>query len=539
MASIDKPPVLIVGAGPTGLTAANLLGRYGIATVLVEAKPSVNRRPRSTFVDDEFFRVLGTLGLADEVRGQSLGPATYEHYSPLGFLLSREEGQITAHNYPTRSAIFQPWFDQTLLDGARRFDSVRVLLGHELVHFEDNGEFVNCTLRDIAGDVSTQPFSYVLAADGARSPVREALGIEFEAVTPLEARSLRVDIEGDPDRTLVMRSRPGFHRHAASFPSPNGRRYSFSVKPGEDAEKLMSDESLRQLIKPFHDLSNARVINRAVYTFRTRVAARFRKGRVFLLGDAAHVQPPAGSQGMNGGARDAHNLAWKIAAVVREVADPSILDTYEEERYTAARELVSAAGEGGGSTRRQRSVLKVATRDILRKLRSWVLPNPSLAEELASASHLLTGQATALKSGVLVGPPGKLLGRVLPNPWVEQGERGRLLDSLLGHEFALLAIAPTGAPPRGLAHPFWASVEARTVILHRQQVSAQPGILAAKVVDDRLDAVFAGYSNRWLIVRPDRIVAAIAEPNQLEHIADEFARLLSPRPAKASASVAA
>jgi 3-(3-hydroxy-phenyl)propionate hydroxylase len=535
MSKEDVYPVLVVGAGPTGLTCANLLGLYGIRTVLVEANETVNRRPRSTFVDDEFFRVLGTLNLADDVRRQSLGPATYEHYSPLGFLLSREEGQITSHNYPTRSAIFQPWFDQTLLDGAQRFESVEVLLGHEVIAFHDDGHSVEVTVRTPSGEQWARRFSFVLAADGSRSFFRTSLGIEFEAVTPLEARSLRVDTEGDPDTTLVMRSRPTFERHAASFPAPNGRRYSFSVLPHEKPEDLLSDESLRKLISPFTDFDRVKVINKVVYTFRTRVAARFRQGRIFLMGDAAHVQPPAGSQGMNGGARDANNIAWKIAAVVRGTAALSILDSYEQERYPAALEQVRRAGEGATRFRRERSKLAIAVRDITRKVRSILHPVP-LAQELADAAHVRTGQATHVTSGIVLpesdAGKGGFLGRVLPNPWVEADFRPVLLDSLLGHEFAIVGVEPEDVP-RGLDHPVWDALRVRVVALYRESPeSSAPGVLphaqkhgvtVARVVDDRLDAVRKAHRNRWLVLRPDRIVAAVAAPSNLAAIADALA----------------
>lgn len=528
------PRVLIVGAGPTGLTAANLLGRYGIPVTLVEAKPTVNRRPRSTFVDDEFFRILGTIGLDHVVRGQSLGPATYEQYSPLGFLLSREEGQITSHNYPTRSAIFQPWFDQTLLDGLRRFEQVEVLMGHELVGFEDRGATVECTLRDPDGRTNVRSFRYVLAADGARSRIREALGIEFEAVTPLEARSLRVDVEGDPDKTLIMRSRPGFRRHASSFPAPNGRRYSFSIRPGEDAEALLSDASVRRLLGRFRDASDARIINKAVYTFRTRVAARFRKGNVFLLGDAAHVQPPAGSQGMNGGARDAHNLAWKIAAVVRGAADPALLDTYEEERYAAARSLV----EKSGNYRRRRGIAGTVFHDLLFKLGEWLRPRPPIEAVLADAPHLRTGQATALKSGVLVGTPthapGEPLGRLLPNPWVASAGGIALLDTVLAHEFAVIGIAPSGPLPAALEDPRWGHLRANCVVLHRDEADAsdatsvdRPGIVSARVLDDRLHRLWPACQDRWLVVRPDRVVAAVSDAAGLGRTLEALTGLLA------------
>jgi len=531
-----KHPVLVIGAGPTGLSAANLLGTYGIPAVLVEANLTVNRHPRATFLDDEFFRLLETIGLADIVRRQSLGPATYEQYSPLGFLLSREEGQITDHNYPTRSAIFQPWFDQTLLDGLERFDHVETLLGHEVIALEEENDAVSVKFRTKDGKEFSRQFSYVIAADGSRSWVRERLGIEFEAVTDFESRSLRVDVEGDPDTTLVMRSRPSFGRHASSFPAPNGRRYGFSVKPGEDTEALMSDASLKKLLSPFREFSDVKVIRKVVYSFRTRVAKELRKGRVFLLGDAAHVQPPSGSQGMNGGARDANYLTWRIAAVMRGTASEIFLDTYQEERYPSVRSAVIAAASGAFG--RKRSPLAIALSHIGIKLRSLLNWNQSVEQSLADAPHVETGRRTAIKSGLLVGDPakdkGNLLGHLLSNPWIERNHRAITLDDLLGHEFSIIGVETwdKGASPipAGLSHPLWKSLKTNVVVVQRSVPQHEhESIPTVRVLDARFDEIWKTYAGLWLVVRPDRIVAAITTGGELEFVADQFAQQLGSR----------
>ena len=527
-------PVLVVGAGPAGLITANLLGTYGIPTVLVEAATTVNRRPRATFLDDEFFRLLDTVGLADAIRRQVLGPATYEHYSPLGFLLSREEGQITTHNHPTRSAIYQPWFDQTLLDGLARFSHVEVLLGHELTQLEDNGETVTAHLRSNGQDFS-RTFSYVLAADGGRSPVRNLLGIEFEPVSLHESASLRIDVEGDPDTTLVMRSRPGFRRGASSVPAPNGRRYGFTLRPGEKPEDLLTDASLRKLFKPYFDYDKVRIINRAHYTFRSRLASRFRKGRVFLLGDAAHTQPPAGSQGMNSGARDANALVWKIAAVLQGTAAPAVLDLYETERREPMRATVGTAAKGIRG-RAKRSIPAIVVGDLWTKFKTLSHLWQPAWKRLGNASHVATGRFTRVSSGVIVGQTSQrdddLLGRVLPNPWVEPDASGRLLDQLLGAGFALVGLEPADAQPAGLAHPLWASLKARTVLLHRASLPAAwpAAALAARVADHRLDDFWAANQGRWLVVRPDRIVAAVVTSQELEGTADVLVQRLGTGP---------
>jgi 3-(3-hydroxy-phenyl)propionate hydroxylase len=521
-------PVLVVGAGPTGLVAANLLATYGVATVLVEAKPTVNRKPRATFLDDEFFRLIETVGLGDAIRRQVLGPTTYERYSPLGFLLSREEGVITTHNYPTRSAIYQPWFDQALLDGLARFAHVETLFEHELVGFEQDADKVTVTLR--RGDHShTRTFSYLLGADGSRSTVRELLKVNFDAVSPHESRTLRIDVEGDPDTALVMRGHGGFERSYSSFPAPNGRRFGFSLRDGEDPEKMMTDEALQALFKKHLGYDKVRIINRAHYTFRSRLAARFRVGRAFLLGDAAHTQPPAGSQGMNSGARDANALAWKVAAVLRGDADAGLLDLYETERLEPMRATVATASRGYRRIA-ERGALKTVFADLWTKLKSLRDLGEQPWRRQGGSSHVTTGRVTRVTAGLIFGTPREaaddILGRVLPNPWVEVDARGVLLDNLLGTGFALVAIEPAQPSPSGLQHPLWKRLGARVVHLTRHE----PGPAgAARVSDHRLDEFWRANAGLWLFVRPDRIVAASVEPDGLGRLGDDLDTILCGR----------
>ena len=533
-------PILIVGAGPTGLVAANLLGLYGIPTVLIEKNKSVIRDPRSTFVDDECLRLLSTIGLTDKLSNQVFGPITFERYSPLGFLLSREEGMITDHNYPTRSALYQPWFDQTLADGLTRFNCVETIFNCELIHINNDPESqsVQVTYKHNNEEEITRDFAYVLGCDGHRSKVRELLNIDFVPVTPHENRSIRIDVEGTNDTSLVMRSGHDLTRMWAIFPAPNGRRFSFSVVKGENPDDLLTDEAALNLIKPFvteEEFSNLRIVFRSHYTFRSRLASSFYKHRVFLLGDAAHTMPPAGSQGLNSGVRDANSLCWKIAYVYKGLMKPSLLDFYEQERMPALKQIIEQVSNEYNAPR-QRTKQEIIEDDLKKfcQLNTDSIINMTSqtsglkksdskifwSTNYKKLSHVTTGRSSFVQTGMVYKtnddncPQNQYIGRVISNPWIDiNGQNGTLLDDLLGCQFCLVYC---GISENKLNHPFWEKLSVKQISITKQQSGPN------KVSDHRLDTYWKNIEGYVLLVRPDRVIASICKPEDLDKCADMF-----------------
>jgi 3-(3-hydroxy-phenyl)propionate hydroxylase len=514
MSSIQTP-VLIVGAGPTGLVMANLLGMYGIPTVIIEHNASVNRNPRSTFVDDECMRLLATLGLTEKLSNQVFGPITFERYSPLGFLLSREEGIITDHNYPTRSALYQPWFDQTLADGLKRFDNVQLeynckLIDIKITECTDRDRDLECSVEVVLEKNEVQEkriFSYVLGADGNRSKVRDLMGITFDPVTPHENQSIRIDVEGTYDTSLVVRSGHDLTRMWMVFPAPNGRRFSFSVCKGENPDDLLSDTCAYELIKPFvtdKEFENLRIVFRSKYTFRSRLASKFSvDDRVFLLGDAAHTMPPAGSQGLNSGVRDANSLAWKLALVYKGICKPELLKYYEVERMESIKKIIKQVSiEYAGN--RQKTKFNMIRDDLFGLCKKGVNfgytalfsgHSRIFCDEntIKKQSHVATGRSTNVTSGFIIeSSESELVGKVIPNPWVEIHHTGVMLDQLLGTSFSLVYMNETQSVPEELD----IGVECKQIVLTRNMIK-----------DHRMDKWWT--SESVLLVRPDRIVAGV------------------------------
>jgi 3-(3-hydroxy-phenyl)propionate hydroxylase len=517
----ETPAVIVVGAGPSGLVAANVLGRAGIATLLLERDADLANIPKALMVDDEFARLLESLDLGDALRGHGVGPISYEWQSPLGFKIAYNVGRYTLHNQPNRTAIFQPVFERILFEGAKQYGSVTVRFGEEVIAVDQMAEDVAIRVRRTSGEERTYRARFAIAADGASSAVRKLLGIAFEQVAKMDERSVVVDVANDPDTSTTAIGRATWKRYSSSLPAPGGRRYEFKLLPGEDAEAALSDASLARLFAPLRDFRDVQVIRKAVYAYRSCIAKDFRRGGVFLVGDAAHIMPVTGSQGMNSGARDANNIAWKLAAVVRGIAGPAVLDSYHQERYGHVRDTIRVV-TAQTKLRAIRSAPVMFVRDLAVGLSMLV---PPLRRAVAEMRYL---PKPFFRNGLVIDPPPDerhgIAGRVIPNPSVRVDGVEQKLDAALGRNWALVGIETGTDRPAGLDHPLWARLEAIPIALD-----------AGDVIDEaRFADLRALHRGQWLVVRPDRIVAAAVSAEQLAATADRLAvRLGVPAAARA------
>ena len=167
--------VRIVGAGPTGLIAANILGLAGIRTIVVERNSSTSDIPKGIYIDDEFFRTLDTVGLADEIVEHCVSAAGVTYFSRFGFCITRVRGFITQNGYGNRSAIWQPELERILVRGARRFAAVTVQFGETLLDLDDRGAVVVAGILNDSGVRQEIRADYVLGCDGGKSLVRKLL----------------------------------------------------------------------------------------------------------------------------------------------------------------------------------------------------------------------------------------------------------------------------------------------------------------------------------------------------------------------------
>jgi 2-polyprenyl-6-methoxyphenol hydroxylase-like FAD-dependent oxidoreductase len=337
--------VLVVGAGPTGLVLALWLTRLGVRVRIVDKTAEPVTTSRAVGVQARTLELYRQIGLADTIVDLGV-PAGAANIWVAGRHVARAVlGDIGAgiSQYPFALLFAQDEHERLLIARLREM-GVDVDRGTELLDFEEGADRAIARLRKPDGSLHAFTARYIAGCDGAHSAVRETLKIGFAGGTYAHLFYVAdVNASGPAmnGEVHVALDRADF---LAAFPLKGARRArlvgTIRREAERDQEQLSWDDVSRRVIE-WMRIDIARVNWFSTYHVHHRVAERFRRGRAFLLGDAAHVHSPVGAQGMNTGIGDAVNLAWKLAAVLRDRADPAILDTYQAERIAFARRLVA------------------------------------------------------------------------------------------------------------------------------------------------------------------------------------------------------
>jgi 3-(3-hydroxy-phenyl)propionate hydroxylase len=346
MSDVVRCDVLIVGAGPTGVTLGLLLARNGVRTLVIDKEAEIYPLPRAAHIDHETMRTFQSLGVADAIAETSRLSSAYEFLTARGDILMRFDDldRPGPGGWPVSNMIHQPSVEIALRTAAREQAGFDLKTGWRFVSFADRDDGVQTIVQTPDGQVAVAS-QFLVGADGARSPVREYTGIALDDLNFDEEwlvidvlvhdaeRLPKVNLQiCDPERptTCVLM---GSGRH----------RWEFMLKPGETAEQVLDDTVIAGLLKPWNVDGAVTLERKVVYRFNARLAKDWKKGPVLLAGDAAHLTPPFAGQGLCAGIRDAANLAWKLAVVLHGKASPALLDTYQTERDAHARSYIELA----------------------------------------------------------------------------------------------------------------------------------------------------------------------------------------------------
>ena len=339
-------PIVVVGAGPTGLTLACDLARRGVAVRVLDKRPAYPTSSRAKALQPRSLEVLDDLGVVEPLRATGSdtllfrrlqGPVVIGESDP-------NQGRQATPEAPYRRSLFLPqWRVEQELRARLASYGGQVELGSEVVGLQQTAAGVHLeVLRDGQRDFVEAP--YVVACDGGRSSLRKLLGIRFEGETRAAELSYvgDVTVEGLSPDAWHMWLHPQLGVSIALCPLPGTSTWQVQAAARADAQGHVAEPTLEMLQWIFAEQAQMPAVQLrqatwlSTYRVNVRLAERFRVERVFLAGDAAHVHSIAGGLGMNTGIQDAYNLGWKLAAVLRGHAAPALLDTYETERLPTA-----------------------------------------------------------------------------------------------------------------------------------------------------------------------------------------------------------
>jgi len=495
--------VAIVGYGPTGLITALTLARHGIRSIVFERHRDIYPRARAVTVNDWTMRIFQNLGVDEPVLKcidpqRSLRWMRYDGTE----IMRIELPPSTLGIRPRQFNIYQPTMEATLRECAASYPEIDVRYGMELAALRQDDDGVTVSAKDMAsGATADVRVRYAIGCDGGSSATRSLLDVELLGDT-IDVQWIVIDCRVKrwwPDRNFLTfwsdKERPVVDIAL----SGGNHRWELPLKPGESEADFPTNEQVWPLLKALGVTEDdVEIHQHAFYRHHTRMADKWRVGRVFLAGDAAHLMPPWAGAGMQTGMRDAYDLGWKLAGVLKGELPAHFLDSYEAERRPSAAFYTQLAVQLGRVIKQELSEEEQAALNA---------PPPDPAnppEPPLIAPPVLAG-------GWLRGPLAEtsIVGRMAPQPVVgdTRGVMARL-DTLLGHRFALLgddvdpATLLTAEQKAG-----WDALGARYIAVRPQDRHTQgPDELVD--LDGVLGPWLRKYRARAVALRPDRFVAA-------------------------------
>ncbi|WP_375401651.1 FAD-dependent oxidoreductase [uncultured Amnibacterium sp.] len=498
--------VLIVGAGPVGMTAALLLARRGSSVIVLEQHGGPSAEPKAISLDDESLRTYQSAGAVDRVLSIVVPGTGTRYYGADDVELFHASGPEPYRlGHPFKNPFAQPDLEQVLrrllLDEAL----VDLRYGSRVTGVTNRGDAVTVDVRSAEGASTAVRGRFLIGADGGRSSVREALGITMSGRSD-EAAWLVVDTledwhderygmhHGDPDRPHVI------------VPGLNGRcRYEFLLHPGEGgAGDTPPLDLMRRLVAPYRPLDAGQIERAVIYRFNALNTDEWSRGRAFLVGDAAHMMPPFAGQGLNSGIRDVANLTWKLAAVCAGHLAIDWLVSYETERRDHVAATIRLSENLGRFVMTTSRELAERRDRVIR----CALETPDGRRYFEQMQYRPRVRAT---DGLVVPNGSDVVGTTIAQPRVfdTRTHKPRMLDDVIGDGWAVIGV--------GVSRDGWNDASAvvnptRAIRLHVPVGDHLPSTLGGAIVlldlDGGLNREFQERAGTFLLVRPDRMIAA-------------------------------
>ncbi len=521
----------IVGYGPTGMTLAALLGQQGHSVIVLERYAGLYNLPRAACFDDEIMRTFQKLGLVDAVMPGAVVQTDYEWINGAGeTLLEVSYDNPAGCGWAALYMMYQPHIEAVLDEMCKSLETVEVRQGMAVNGLELSDDRVELSVGAIGGNSTLVRARYVVGADGGLGFVRPALDIRFsdyqfqENWLVCDFRKLR-ELDSVPTFRQVC---DPVQPVAIVRIGPQHQRFSFMLDPDETGARATDAARVWQRVAPYLSQDQAELIRVANYVFRSRIADRWRWGRVMLAGDAAHEMPPFLGQGMCSGIRDSHNLAWKLDLVLRDRAQHAILDTYQPEREPHVRFITEKAIELG---RVQTLRDPEAARERDERLR--VLRRARQAPEKITYPNL---------KGGLIAADSPHAGALFPQGRVRSyaGDGVGLFDDVVGAGPAIVCRSATLAPELGTpVVKRWRASGGRIVVVRSPagRATDREPVLEVTDLDGVYEAWFNAHRCESVVMRPDwYLYGSAADGSGLLGLVQGFERALragvavSPRP---------
>jgi len=541
--------VLIVGAGPVGQMAAILLARQGVQSIIVDRRETRLTAPKAHAVNSRTLEICEAAGVSAEKIRSTGAPADEAGWvqfvsrltgTKFGHLpYERQQEDVKDFTPFPLSNIAQPDFEELLEAELLRCPQVTLLRGTECTNVTEKAEGVVASLSSSKNGLEKVSCRYVIAADGANSPIRAALGVELEGPEGLQHNMM---IHFEADLSSLVADRPGIlyflfepEAQGALIAYDQGKTWVLmhGFDPSTRSPDSFNDATCIALIAQAvgEKLPDIQIKNVGPWTMCAQVAERYRQGRIFLAGDAAHRFPPTGGLGLNTGVGDAQNIAWKIAAVENGWAGDALLDSYETERRPVAQVNTEQSLENAGKMFDLFAALYGADPEKTRERFDAMCQDPAAFPELAPAIELQRPHFDSLNlqlgyryvSDAIIDAepvdktaaidisryiPSTQTGAILPHQWVQnEGETRSLLSLIPMDRFTLLA-GPDGGD--------WADLINTSMV---------PLTLLIDGLNFEMDAGWRGFTGLpdqgALLIRPDRHIAqryeSVCSVAQLSH----------------------